>query len=63
MGHPARVAHILLKAYSRAGGIVVRYILKQIDQNLERWLLLVFYSMILEYHLKAETVSLGNLQS
>ena len=24
----------------------MRYILKQIDQNLERWLLLVFYSMI-----------------
>ena len=28
------------------GGIVVRQILKQLDQNLERWLLLVFYAMI-----------------
>ncbi|MGB5561528.1 MAG: TRAP transporter small permease [Sedimenticolaceae bacterium] len=46
MGHPAGVTHVLLKAHSRTGGIVVRYILKQIDQNLERWLLLVFYSMI-----------------
>jgi TRAP-type C4-dicarboxylate transport system permease small subunit len=28
------------------GGFVVRQILKQIDQNGERWLLLVFYTMI-----------------